>query len=255
MKNTIGVCRLCGKTGKLSYEHTPPAKAFNDQRVLEMNVKGLLFGKTPLSTILKDPKGKTNQRGAGGYTLCEKCNSITGSWYGNQYVEFVKQAMPYASKVPLGMGGVLNFGIAPLNVLKQFATMFLSANSPRFTKIHTELVRFVQNKEQSDLPRRYKFLLALRYDGGPTFSRQSGITGRIDFEKQRTYIYSEIAYPPFVAVLAVNSPSPDSRLLDISWFRHHKLDQKVDVNLRLFSLPIVSYLPGDYRSEDEVRKI
>jgi hypothetical protein len=254
VKNTNGVCRLCGKTGKLSYEHTPPAKAFNNQRVLEMNVKGLLFGKTPLSTLLKDPKGETNQRGAGGFTLCEQCNTTTGSWYGAQYVEFVKQAMPYTSKVPLGMGGALNFKIAPLNVLKQFATMFLSANSPRFNKIHTELVRFVQNSEENYLPRRYKFLLALRYDGGPTISRQSGVTGRIDFDKQRTYVYSEIAYPPFVAVLTINSPNPDSRLLDISWFRHHRFDQRVDVNLRLFSLPIVSYLPGDYRPEDEIVK-
>ena len=37
-------------------------------------------------------KGKISQRGAGGYTLCERCNSDTGAWYGAAFVSWACEA-------------------------------------------------------------------------------------------------------------------------------------------------------------------
>jgi hypothetical protein len=76
----FGVCHLCGVNGKLSFEHVPPEAAFNDQRVLESDIHRLIGG--DLIKELEKPTGKYNQRGAGKYTLCDRCNTSTGGWYG-----------------------------------------------------------------------------------------------------------------------------------------------------------------------------
>jgi hypothetical protein len=69
----FGVCHLCGINGKLSFEHVPPEAAFNDQRVLESDVHRLIGG--DLIKELEKPTGKYNQRGAGKFTLCDRCNT------------------------------------------------------------------------------------------------------------------------------------------------------------------------------------
>ena len=70
MKINEGICHICCNYKKLSYEHIPPRKAFNDIRVKY--------------------KGKTLQRGLGGYTLCEDCNNKMGAYYLNEFVTFVE---------------------------------------------------------------------------------------------------------------------------------------------------------------------
>jgi hypothetical protein len=73
-----GRCRICGKDGDLSFEHVPPQKAFNDQRLIAYSVEGWVTKKAA--------KGRQFQGGAGAYTLCRQCNSDTGAWYANEFV-------------------------------------------------------------------------------------------------------------------------------------------------------------------------
>ena len=72
-KSKTGQCWLCGIVGKLSFEHVPPESAFNDQRIFSDSV----------ANILKNRNIRISQRGARDYTLCERCNNSTGSWYGD----------------------------------------------------------------------------------------------------------------------------------------------------------------------------
>jgi hypothetical protein len=82
-----GYCHLCGRYGKLSFEHVPPEAAFNGRPVRV---------RTGMQVVTVDPddeRGKTNQRGAGAHTLCEPCNTTTGSWYGSAYVDWAFQSL------------------------------------------------------------------------------------------------------------------------------------------------------------------
>src|SRR4051812_20841859 len=88
---SFGPCCICGVVTKLSFEHVPPRAAYNDQRVFEADVRALIAGKWDGQGQPSD--GKWVQRGAGRETLCEKCNSDTGSWYGTPYVSWAKQAV------------------------------------------------------------------------------------------------------------------------------------------------------------------
>lgn len=84
-KKIEGVCRLCGKTTKLSFEHVPPQSIFNDQPVKQYD------GNEVLKRILDFENGKIRyknmQRGSGGFFLCESCNSYTGTKYNTVFKE------------------------------------------------------------------------------------------------------------------------------------------------------------------------
>jgi hypothetical protein len=87
-KQHFGICRLCGNYGKLSFEHVPPESAFNDQRILVSSFEQMLTREHP-----DEFKGRQQQRGAGDYTLCGKCNNDTGHWYVPAFTSWAQQAM------------------------------------------------------------------------------------------------------------------------------------------------------------------
>jgi hypothetical protein len=85
-----GICCVCGKQGKLSFEHLPPEKAFNDNAILLAKIEVVRSGGHPDN--YEEGAGK-QQRGSGKHTLCEPCNSSTGNWYAPHYVDLAKQGM------------------------------------------------------------------------------------------------------------------------------------------------------------------
>jgi hypothetical protein len=145
-KSIFGICHICGQEKKLSFEHVPPRAAFNDRPVLRTAFEDFLCSENP-----DEIKGEIQQRGAGAHTLCEKCNSDTGSWYGGPYAKWASQAMQLIietrGKPSLGY----SFNLFPLRVLKQIICMFFSANSPQYQALNTDLVRFVLNRESFSL--------------------------------------------------------------------------------------------------------
>ena len=103
-KPTFGTCQICGTEGKLSFEHVPPESAYNDQKILRTAFEKMLQRDDP-----DDMRGgRYQQRGAGAYTLCERCNNTTGHWYGGAYLEWASQAM----NILLGTPGKADVGIA-----------------------------------------------------------------------------------------------------------------------------------------------
>ena len=112
-----GTCHICGKYGKLSFEHVPPRKAYNEKPA--HMAKGEEFIRNITKANFEDIKTRIYQRGSGDYTLCEECNNDTGSWYGKSYLDWVYQAVAiihYTSGKP-----TLHYPyfLFPLRVIKQ----------------------------------------------------------------------------------------------------------------------------------------
>lgn len=245
----IGRCHVCGEIRKLSFEHVPPKAAFNSRPVLLANFQDLIDnGPEPIK------RGKTQQRGAGGYTLCEKCNSLTGHWFGPSYVEFAHQGMVYRSILKSGVIDSCSFYIYPLKVIKQIICMFLSANNPSFSKEYPHLIKFVLDHKVKYLPPSihiYSFIVE-----GYT-SRQSGfsIIGKTFSSNTKLIKISEIAFPPLGFVMTIDSLPPDERLCDITFFSKYDYNSHEFVSLSIALLPIHLFLPGDYRTKDEIIKV
>ena len=106
------------------------------------------------------------KRGVGAYTLCESCNTKTGSWYGSAYVELARQGMQYLQKVRLAGVFYLPFRIKPLRVIKQVLCMFACANGPELRRTKPELAHFVRKLRREALARR-RSRVCLLFDRRP----------------------------------------------------------------------------------------
>ncbi len=247
-KPVFGTCHLCGSVGKLSFEHVPPESAFNDRRILRTT-----FNKVVGAESLDNLSGRVQQRGAGAFTLCEKCNSDTGSWYAPAYAAWALQAMRILIGTTERPTLIYPYNLFPLRVLKQIVCMFFSANSPSFHIRHPELVRFVLNKELSIFPAHIRIYAFYTFSDR---SRSAGLTGMVrglGTSSSSTLMFSEITFRPFGFIMTVdNSPPPLNGSCEISGFsRFGYNDWRDAISMKLPVMPIYTGFPGDYRTREQ----
>jgi len=246
-----GKCCICGVDGELSFEHVPPRAAFNDHRLFEADIDALLKGKWSPGERIED--GKYKQRGAGKYSLCGRCNNVTGSWYGTSYVQAAKQAMIllHASKGTMALA--YPYSMYPLRFLKQIATMFFSACGPNFQAKHPDLVRFVLNRDEQRLPPDIQFLAYLHHPTESTCIRQSGPIGVMNIAgKER--VFAEIAFPPFGLIMSLGRAPIHPNLCDITHLNQYRFQKWDIVYLKLPVFPVTTWIPGDFRTVGEVHR-
>jgi len=241
-----GECRLCGFTGKLSFEHVPPRKAYNDTAVK------VLDGLPALDFVAAagPPRGRTSQRGAGDHTLCEPCNSNTGAWYGSDFIIWAKQARDVLVASNGSPSIAYPYHLFPLRVLKQVVAMFFSQNPPTLRRSHPALAAFVLEPGTHPLPtpfRAFAFLTLSDYSRHSAFSLM--VADGVPF------FFSEITAPPFGFVLTMGSPPPHRGMVEITQFGRHGYDDYEMCFLQLPLLPIECAVPGVYASAAEVARL
>jgi len=243
-----GHCHICGQEDKLTYEHIPPRAAYNDRPILMAYGQQLFEGRG-----IDRLQTERRQRGAGDFTLCGKCNSNTGGWYGRSYVDWVGQTVTVLEHARGAELIPYQFRIYPLRVIKQIIAMFFSVNSPNFREKVSYLEKFILDKYTRHLPPDIRVYAGCTISG---YSRSAGATGILDASGHfpQTYIFSEIAFPPFIFVLTLDSPCPDGRLVDISEFASYGYDAERSFDMQLPVLTIQSAYPTDYRTKQEITK-
>jgi hypothetical protein len=246
----VGQCCICGVVKKLSFEHVPPHAAYNDQRIFESNIKDLVDGKwdgqsRPLS-------GKWVQRGAGKYTLCEKCNNDTGAWYGSPYVAWAKQGVELLGRANGTLSLAYPYRVFPLRVLKQVVTMFCSACGPSLQSKFPDIPRFILDREQRYLPHDMRVFAYLIDPKKSEAHRQAGMTGVMRGTRQ--HVFAEVAFAPFGFVFTGDVEPIYTDLLDITYFGHSSYHHCQTLYLKLPVLQINTWLPGDFRSKAEIKK-
>jgi len=249
-KSVIGKCHLCGDIARLTFEHVPPRAAYNNHRVLEADINKILHG--DLRSELDNPSGRVVQGGVGKHTLCSSCNNNTGSWYGPAYVEFAKSLYTLMWRLPDGVPGAVMVPIRPVEILKQILAMFCSAGPPDFAEKNPDLVRFILNRDVGVLPDKFRVFMGIYDVQNSRAARSSGLSRLLNLDGEKGKIFSEICFPPFNLVLCIDSPPPDKRLFEITWFKNFTFGVETEVALHLFKLPVVSHLPADYRSSGQI---
>jgi hypothetical protein len=251
MAENTGECWICGSIGKLTFEHVPPRAAFNDRGIFHAKMDEVLGGEWTPGTPL--PLGKQQQRGAGRYSLCAKCNNDTGAWYGTAYVDFARQAMILLHRSNGKMTLAYPYGIFPLRVLKQIAVMFFSACGPEFRKAHPELATFVLDRERRLLPKDIHIWAYLHHPTESISTRQAGVTGMMSLGGN-SHVFSEIAFPPFGLIMSFRPEPMHQELCNLSHFSYSTINTWEVAWLKLPVFPVVSPLPGDFRTVDEINK-
>jgi hypothetical protein len=248
-KPTFGTCHLCGEHKKLSFEHVPPEAAFNDQRILRT-----AFLKMLETENLDDLRGEYQQRGAGGYTLCEQCNNDTGTWYGDAYAYWARQAMEYIIATRGRPTLFYPYNLYPLRVLKQVVCMFFSVNGTYFQAGQPDLVRFVLNKELKSFPAKIRVYSFYTFsDRSRSVGTTAVLRGGLGTGTSSIHVLSEVTFPPFGFMMTMDSPPPPgSDFFDISSFCEFEYrDFRFGISMKLPLMPIYTGFPGDYRTREQ----
>lgn len=251
-----GKCHLCGAQSKLSYEHVPPAAAFNSNKAFMMRGAEVLGKDWPWD--FTSVKTWQLQRGIGFYRLCGKCNNDTGGKYASAFVELVKQGFEsvgyHPDEVKQKTISIQFRDVYPLRVLKEVVCMFCTINPPELADIHQEFRNFVLDQYVNTSLPPSEFALSIYLLRGP-FSRNAGmsahITGLNDVPKAT--VLSELSAPPFGFLLQLK-PGQIRPMSDILSFQKYAYDDCVDLRIEMPVYDCHTPLPGDFRKQEEIMK-
>lgn len=237
MKNIVGKCQLCGKHGDLTFEHVPPASAYNNKPIYVQVADHLIESSSP-----RYGKRMKNNKGFGAYTLCKSCNNHTGTWYGKDFCDFARQGMQFlmAMETPGYVSG--QYKIKPLNVLKQILTMFMSADKTGHLQSNSQLVEFLLLKESQVIPRNLKVFL---YSNASSQKRMLGYSVSY-VEGLGIQKWSEINFQPFGYLLAEDSGPAHPNMIDITDFVKCTYDKEHLVTMTTAYLKVSSMFIGMY---------
>jgi hypothetical protein len=256
-----GKCHICQKETNLTFEHIPPCKAFNSESAKSIEgdeMLKLMADGDRMPWEMDGLKYVQKQRGMGMYSLCQKCNNITGTYYGNEYVKFANtinilfpEIVKKNKETNSNIVGINIEGINPLLFAKQVLSMFCST-CPHITKKDSNVKELILNKEKRGLnPEKYKLSMFLlnEYKIGYTGYQAMFISG-VGIRKIAT-----IDAYPFGFVLEFdplrNIKTPE---LDItSFFNDYECKE---YNLK-FGIPVLernNIFSCDYRTKEEILK-
>ena len=253
-KHPVGICRICGKYQKLSFEHVPLRATYNKSSIRFVNIKDWIEGegKDSLPWELDKAKGTISQRGRGGYYICESCNNNTGAWYGKYYKRFVDCIMyaQMSQKSQDSEGLVLELKqIRPLAVYKQIVAMFCDINEHLYE--YDGIRDFLLDKYNNDFDsNKYRLFMYMQKSG---VERTIPICARIELGQSKPIMVSEISSIPVGFLLYIDLPETYSpKATEITPFVKCDYEQETTVVLPLNIYENNSWIPADFRSKEEI---
>lgn len=236
-----GICRICKKKTELSFEHIPPKVAFN---------KYTKFRSIPYLEYVQNahredykPTAKIQQGGIGDYCLCRNCNSFLGQNYVPDYFKMAQIGKIIFQDKNFEKAIFSTVDISPLKLLKQALAMFICMNKPEFTDNEPELLNFIKNPKEQNLPDKFRVFMYLNHAGKirKLTTMYTNIYGLVN----------ELAFPPLGFVLSVNSKN-SFPLTEITHFKNIDVEYKGVLNYTLLNHPTHLPFPIDYRSLEEI---
>jgi hypothetical protein len=245
-QSNYGLCHICGKEDKLTFEHVPPKSTFNKTtKYVATNFQDFMTSENPLKN---KPKGKIEQGGMGFYSLCEKCNNFLGVNYVKAYEKWVRAGYEMLiDKNPEPLAYKVLYQ-EPLKVIKQVASMFLSLNALWYLEEYPEISNFILNPESQSLPDKYRIFTYLT-DGGNSRYLQHMVSYSPSIGSVNV---TEIAFPPFGFVMTFNFDGDLPNLTEITNFKNYPLNANPELYFSMAKLPTYLPIPLDYRPINEI---
>ena len=251
-KREYSGCHICGRVGKLSKDHVPPQKAFNDYKsYLYSGIKAISADQVPWD--FTGLKGDQHQNGIGFYSLCRDCNSNTGGWYGRAFVDFIYKGYCATHNTHETSGAWIKVPfheVYPLRIAKQILTMFFSINSALLAQVHPELTALVLSKEKRGISTRdfgiYIYLLR------GSITRYIGIASLYSTCGNQVRLVSELSAPPFGFVLEIKPKSVAGQCNIADFLNNYYYRDKTSITLVMPILECNTWCPLDYRTKQQV---
>lgn len=261
-----GICSICGTYDKLTKEHFPPKKAFNQDDYI---VHSIDLHKTDRTVVWKR---SVKQGGHFEYVSCVHCNNITGHWYADHYNEFAELCQPYARPMNVGIGGFDVAGFYPLRVVKQVMAMMLVSSSPENNqrlstfsaprdekpnidvdvslayRYRSAIRDFVLNRDAVGIPKPLRLYMYIVANGA---GRKTGIGVMNTHNSEGILMSQEFAWWPLGWILVYDG-EPDVFLSDVTGWAELPYNAKAAMEILLRCYWIASNYPLDFASPDEL---
>lgn len=234
-KKHMGYCHICGKYGKLTFEHIPPKCALNDKKSKAYtgdSLIRLISEKNKYPWEREGIKYKTLQRGFGDYTLCSNCNNLTGALYGEEFAKWFYSVLEMIRINPeeYKKSKSVQFSfkdVYPGRFIRQILSIICSTY-PDFTKNYPFVKDLIldKNYKHNDIPslKIYMYLLKNTYTG------YTGVMGM--FMKNGTVEWiDEIDIYPFGFYLCLSGQ--DKEEIDITKFINYGYDEKAVIDFSM----------------------
>jgi len=258
MAKNKGICAICGKGTKLTFEHVPPRAAGNVDDATVYGIEEWLSRDLQTGEM---PGGYVQPQGTGNISICKPCNEYSGAWFVPEFAKFTHAGIAIFRQLQQQSlideadksleWKVVDFGIMKmraLSVTKQIVASLLAINDPGFAERNPALREFVLDRERRGLPDRYRLYACLF--AGP-LARFVGLSGELNVETRKTIYQTELAHPPFAYLLTVDS-EPSQPISDITEWTTRGDAEERDERVEM----IVGFghtgLPGDYRTKAKV---
>jgi hypothetical protein len=210
-----GECRICGQTARLTKEHIPPQGVGN---------KGQYRGHSFRDWLERAPgglemgKGAPGQGGIWGYTLCKRCNDLTGQRYGSEFKAWTARSWqllgqagspraadlnPHPFGIAFSFGGPEDGGVAPGDFIRQVLSCMCSLSGAwNLAKRHPTIRRIILDRECAPLPDDLRVHLGFCF--GPA-SRLCGPQLSVDSVTGEWAWIMELTYPPLALMMVLAS--------------------------------------------------
>jgi len=257
-KKKYGKCHLCCENKELTKEHIPPKRAFNNEKIFTY------FGEQLITTIKKkypwdlDGLKKTqHQNGVSYYTLCKNCNNNTGSWYANDYIDFIyKIAREILKRDNLVSNTNIELkveDIYPLRIIKQILCMFLSVNPIDFCEEQKYLRNFILSKEKTGIDK--KKISANLYVLNGEFGRYVGNAQHVSYDLSLQWM-SEVPSPPLSNVLFLEQKRFFNIYCNITDFANlFSYEDKKTLTLKLPVYESNSMFPSEHTTKEKYKEM
>lgn len=238
------MCAICGKRSKLTNEHLPPKKAFNDSPLLAFCMDRTLSLRSGQASWGRE--GSTIGRHL--KRLCARCNGRTGSWYGTDYRDFVKVAAEM--RIPPGLRGDLTFEGRPAAVAKEALVCICTSAGPDLTNEHEELRKLILSNKYRSRPQDFRLWVYLRaMEGG----HQTGRTVIGKIHSGEVKVVAEFSHWPVGWVLSWRDQELPE-LCEITHWLNMEYKQRRTLTISVPRLWTLTGHPLDYRTPEQVQR-
>ena len=257
-KTHFGVCCVCGRERKLTFEHIPPKKANNNTQVKNiLHPLEFFESEKAFNEKIKEIEFKLgSQKGMGDYTLCSSCNSFLGGNYVNEFIPFYNGLALFFKKnyqaiIDNSENGYLDIRIqANTNFFrfqKQVVAMLMSTSKGIYKDYFKD---YLLDESNSNFPsKNFKIIMNGYLDF--KLSRQNGMMVGVDFSGGSASIGSEIQVFPLGFTLVKLEKSDKGENIDIglditNWSKLDDCPQKLEFSLRTYikAQPFPYYITG-----------
>jgi hypothetical protein len=277
----FGVCRICGKSKKLTKEHVPPKSAFNDGEYLQYYMDAT-NREEHVQWKVKEVIGS----GVSLFTLCERCNNKTGRQYGGAYLDFVRAFTGVAA--PNNVNTTVEVQISnffPARIVKQVVSMILSTSNPPdsfndytatwnpfldtvatkppreafankpdldlLRRVYEDLRSFVNKRNAKGLPASARLYVHIIANKGTGF--QTGIFA-IGRRSTRKYFWAVVVgHWPIQWVLVLDG-EPEGELLEVTEWAEVDFKTRRSQTIQIPCRWAVAKYPLDFRSPEDISK-